>query len=255
MVKRIEHITEDGVEKRWCGSCKIYLSIENFGKSSSTWDGLRPTCKECLHEQVVTNKEKITEYNKIYWQRTMDKQKEKSKQWREENKEKVKENMKKWLENNREYKAQKDREYRETHKEQYNENMKKWRTEQYQKMKEENGPEFIKYKLKTNISRRIREILGQQKSERCMDYVGCSLDQLKMHIESTFSDGMSWDNYGEWHIDHIIPCAAFGIDEMKACWYYKNLQALWAKDNIIKKDNYKEEDKINYLTSFFVNTF
>ena len=250
MVKRIEHILENNIEKRWCGSCKIYLPIENFGKSKSTWDGLRPTCKECLHKQVISNKERITEYNKKYWQQTKDVQKEKSKQWREENKEKVKENMKKWLENNKEYKAQKDKEYRESHKEQYKENMKKWRYEQYQKMKRENGPEYIKYKLKTNIGRRIREILGQQKSERCIEFVGCSIDELKIHIESTFSEGMNWDNYGKWHIDHIIPCAAFDISEMKACWYYKNLQALWAKDNIIKKDSYRQEDKIEYLNFF-----
>jgi hypothetical protein len=61
---------------------------------------------------------------------------------------------------------------------------------------------------------------------------------------------MTWDNYGTWHIDHRIPCAAFNIldpVEQKACFYYKNLQALWARDNVIKKDKYSEEEKSAYM--------
>lgn len=259
MVKRIEHVTEDGVEKRWCGKCKAFKPLNIFGYSKSTWDNLRPTCKECLHEYNEEVAESRTEYNKQYWKDTMEKQKEKSKKWREENSEKVKENMKRWLEENAEYKKQKDREYKEAHKEAYKENHRKWRLEHYQKMKEENGPEFIQHKIKSNIGRRIREILGQKKSERCADYVGCSLEDLRSHIEKTFVEGMTWDNYGsEWHIDHKIPCAAFDMDdslEQRACWHYTNLQALWARDNIIKKDKFFEQDKADYLSSFgvFIN--
>lgn len=253
MVNRIEHIFEDSIEQRWCGKCKTFKPLGSFGYSKSTWDNLRPTCKPCLYEQNVLDKERITEYNKQYWQKTKDAQTEKSKQWRANNKDKVKENMKKWLEQNKEHKKQKDKEYRELNKEKYRENQRKWVRENYARMKEENGPEFIHHKIKTNIGRRIREILGQNKSERCLDYVGCSLEELKNHLETTFLDGMTWDNYGEWHIDHKLPCAAFNMDdpfEQKACFYYKNLQALWARDNIAKKDTYSEKDFREYLLNY-----
>lgn len=253
MVKRIEHVTEDGIEKRWCGKCKVFKTLESFGYCKSTWDNLRPTCKTCLYQQNANDKERITEYNKQYWQKTKEVQSEKSKLWKMQNKDKVKENMKKWLEQNKEYKKQKDKEYRELNKEKYRENHRKWVRENYARMKEENGTEFIQYKIKSNVGRRIREILGQNKSERCQEYVGCSLEDLRVHLETTFSEGMTWDNYGEWHIDHKIPCDAFNMEdvfEQKACFYYKNLQALWARDNIIKKNSYSEEDKLNYISQY-----
>ena len=245
-----EHVVEEGIEKRWCGQCKTYKALEKFGYSKSTWDNLRPTCKDCLVQNNSINKEKRTEYNKKYWQLTKEQQQEKNREWRRNNPEKVKESMKRWLEENKEYKKKKDKEYREAHKEDYRENQRRWVRENHHRMKEENGPEFQEHKLKSNIGRRIREILGQEKSERCMDYVGCSLEDLRKHIETTFTEGMTWENYGNWHIDHKIPCAAFNIldpIEKKACFYYKNLQALWAKDNVIKKDKYSEEEKSAYM--------
>jgi hypothetical protein len=250
MTVKNEHVVVEGVEKRWCGKCKGYKELEKFGYSKSTWDNLRPTCKVCLKESNALNKERRTEYNKQYWQESKEHQQEKNRKWRQDNPEKVKESMKRWLEKNKEYKKQKDKEYREAHKEAYRVNQRRWVRENYHRMKEENGPEFQEHKLKSNLGRRIREILGQQKSERCLEYVGCSLEDLRRHIETTFTECMSWDNYGTWHIDHKIPCAAFNMldpKEQKACFYYKNLQALWAKDNVIKKDKYTEEDKVHYL--------
>lgn len=61
---------------------------------------------------------------------------------------------------------------------------------------------------------------------------------------------MSWSNYGKWHIDHIIPCAAFDLSdefEQRACFHYSNLQPLWAYDNIGKSDKYDESEKIKHL--------
>ena len=67
---------------------------------------------------------------------------------------------------------------------------------------------------------------------------GCSVGQLVEDIECKFTDGMSWENYGEWHIDHIVPCRAFiGKDNWVAqAFNYNNLQPLWAKDNLSKSD-------------------
>jgi len=66
-----------------------------------------------------------------------------------------------------------------------------------------------------------------------------SLEELKVHIESKFLPGMNWLNMSEWHIDHVIPAAAFEFssfhdDGFKKCWALSNLQPLWWSDNLAK---------------------
>jgi hypothetical protein len=74
-----------------------------------------------------------------------------------------------------------------------------------------------------------------------MQLVGCNIDILIKYIESLFLEDMSWDNYGKWHIDHIRPCSSFDLsdnEQQKICFNYKNLQPLWAEDNLKKSDKW-----------------
>jgi hypothetical protein len=60
---------------------------------------------------------------------------------------------------------------------------------------------------------------------------------LKGYLAGKFKDGMTWENHGEWHIDHIKPCASFNLldeGEQKKCFHYTNLQPLWASENLSK---------------------
>ena len=62
---------------------------------------------------------------------------------------------------------------------------------------------------------------------------------VRKNFELKFKDGMSWDNHGEWHIDHIIPCAFFDLTKpshQKVCFNYQNLQPMWASENCSKQD-------------------
>ena len=86
------------------------------------------------------------------------------------------------------------------------------------------------------------------KSGSAVRDLGCSVKCLKEHLESLFykhpGSGlkMSWDNYGEWHIDHIKPCSKFDLtidSEQRECFHYTNLQPLWAEDNLRKSDKYE----------------
>jgi hypothetical protein len=73
--------------------------------------------------------------------------------------------------------------------------------------------------------------------------VGCTPDQLRQHIEKQFQPGMSFDNYGEWHVDHIRPCASFDLNDpaqFTECFNWRNLQPLWATDNLRKSDTYAQ---------------
>ena len=76
---------------------------------------------------------------------------------------------------------------------------------------------------------------------RTMKLIGCDIPHLIKHLESNFKDGMTWDNYGKWHVDHIQPCISFDLEDInqqKKCFHYTNLQPLWAKENWLKGDKY-----------------
>ena len=80
---------------------------------------------------------------------------------------------------------------------------------------------------------------GMIKSRKALDYIGCSIDDLLNHLEIQFKDGMSWDNYGEWEIDHIVPISiAASVDEVYTLNHYTNLQPLWKSDNIRKGNKF-----------------
>ena len=69
------------------------------------------------------------------------------------------------------------------------------------------------------------------------DLLGISIDELRVYLEALFKDGMNWENYGKWHIDHIIPISSFDLSTLngqKEAMNYKNLQPLWALDNMRK---------------------
>jgi len=95
------------------------------------------------------------------------------------------------------------------------------------------------HRLAENCRSRIRNLLsGLHRSKSTLQLIGLnSWDQLMSHIEDQFTDDMSWDNRDKWHIDHIRPCASFDLtDESQRleCFNYKNLQPLWAVDNLRK---------------------
>jgi len=97
------------------------------------------------------------------------------------------------------------------------------------------------FRLNSNISRRIRASIHTRKYEKgWREILGFDLSALKAHLESQFQEGMTWDNYGMWHIDHIKPICQFSYEkiidkEFCECWSLNNLRPLWAKDNLKRR--------------------
>ena len=95
----------------------------------------------------------------------------------------------------------------------------------------------VQHRLKRLLQARLHQALCASRARRSgktVELLGCTLRQLKVHIESKFLSGMSWDNRSKWHIDHIRPCASFDLTDpgqQRLCFHYTNLQPLWAGDN------------------------
>ena len=96
------------------------------------------------------------------------------------------------------------------------------------------------FKLVRNLRARLRQALkGTCKSARTLELLGCTVEELRAHLEAQFKPGMTWENQGRygWHIDHIKPCASFDLtdlEQQRACFHYTNLQPLWAAENLSK---------------------
>lgn len=102
--------------------------------------------------------------------------------------------------------------------------------------------ERVDVRLRARISSQFRYCLARGKGGATSEsLLGYTIAELRTHLERQFLKGMSWENMGEWHIDHIIPLASFTITgpddpELKRAWGLANLRPLWAADNIAKSD-------------------
>ena len=169
--------------------------------------------------------------------------KQKKKLWYLKNKEKIKEYDRKYR---KEVFNKKRRERRKTDPE-YKRRcyliMKKSRQKPEFKLKRNI---YLKNKLKTDfnyklihtIRVRVKDVLrGHSKSDSTINMLGCTINELWIHLEKQFKQGMTRQNHGKWHIDHIIPCSSFDLtkpEEQSKCFHYTNLQPLWASENLAK---------------------
>ena len=96
------------------------------------------------------------------------------------------------------------------------------------------------YRLRMCLRAGFYQSLRLQNAEKptsVSKLIGCTMAELKAYLATKFVEGMSWDNHGKWHIDHIRPISSFSMadaSQRAMCWHYSNLQPLWAKDNLSK---------------------
>jgi len=191
--------------------------------------GPKKTCgKEC-------SKSNEREYNREYRQQN----KERIREYRQQNKERISERHREYYQQNKERR----REYRQQNKERINEWARDYRQRPEVKERMREREQLPMIKLHRRISRGIHHSLKRKNASSKNNPTFALLDytftQLISHFESQFTDGMSWDNMGQWHIDHIRPVSSFDFDsadhpDFKKCWALNNLQPLWAADNLSK---------------------
>lgn len=96
------------------------------------------------------------------------------------------------------------------------------------------------YRLRSSLRSRIHSALkskGVRKLTRTELLLGCTIQFLRGYLEARFKPGMSWANYGTWHVDHIRPCAKYDLRDtaqQMVCFNYTNMQPLWGPENILK---------------------
>lgn len=180
-----------------CYECLETKPLEEFHKHPQTSDGRLGRCKICQNSYSAAQRAKNPDY------------------------------MKKWHAKNKD--AQKQ--YYQDNIEHYRNYFKNW-----QKKRREEDPA---HKLRMTLSNNMRSAIkayakGRTKSKSILKVIDCTLEELMQHIESKFLEGMTWENHGKWHVDHIKPLSAFENPEDPAAWCRANLQPLWASDNIRK---------------------
>jgi len=161
------------------------------------------------------------------------------KNYSEKNKEKIAANMQRWLEKNpdgrrrwRLANPEYDREWKAANPQK----VKAYSRISYDRlMKKPSGK--ITASIRAGVVKGINK--GSKSSRRTFDILGYTLETLMAHLENLFLPGMTWENYGQWHVDHIVPLAAHNYEtpddhDFKRAWSISNLQPLWAFDNISK---------------------
>ena len=189
-----------------CSKCKQEKLLCDFHKNARSKLGVTRQCKKCRNESHAKyyqkNSEQIKGHRKKYRQENLEKIKEREAKYYQENSEKIKKSGRK-----------------------------------YQNKRYKNDENFrITSILRARLSQALKS-QSAKKSKRTLELVGCRIDELWEHLEKQFKDGMTRQNQGEWHIDHIKPCASFNLtdpEQQKECFNYKNLQPLWAIDNMKK---------------------
>ena len=230
-----------------CTKCKEEKEYSEYSFKKTCRDGYASICKNCvkeyskihyynnkekrnieIKEYVLKNKEKINQYQKLWVEKNKEKIKEKAKEYRENNKELIKEKRKEYL-----------KEYRKKNREKIN---KKNREYESKKIKEDLLFKFKK-RVRDNVLKSFKRGKNQyQKNAKTESILGCTILEFKVYIKSKFKKGMTFENIGKWHLDHIIPLSKAKTEqEIIKLNHYTNFQPLWAEENLIKSDKIIEK--------------
>lgn len=214
---------------------KLTWQCELKHKWSATLDSIKNSgswCPECaksiraktkkLNHPPKIDKNTVENYHKEYYKQNKERVLKQNKTYSKNNKNKIKKLNAKWKKNNK-TKIAKSR----------------------KKLLDNNLNSKLADRLRSRIKNAIK---NNQKSGSAVSDLGCSIEELKKHLESQFQPGMSWENWTTdgWHIDHIKPLSSFDLtdpEEFKRACNFTNLQPLWAGDNIRKSDNYEEHNE------------
>lgn len=206
--------------------------------------------KDKIKEKYLLNREEILKQNKKYKKDNKEKIREQNKNYRLKNVDKVKayfnvynkKNSKKiQLRRRKNYLKNKDRTL--LINKIWLQNNKEVRREQQNKYAKKRRNDGSLFKLKDVVRGRLRRFLklkNFKKSNTTFELIGCTPEELKIHIEKQFLPGMNWDNHTNfgWHIDHIIPLSrAKNSEDLLDLAHYTNLQPMWWRENILKKNN------------------
>ena len=208
--------------KKICTKCKKEKKYSDFYKDKNKKSGLTSACKIC--RKIYKQTKKYKEYAKKYEKREYVKNKKK-KYWKSD--------RYKLIQNER----RKTIEYKEYHKKYEQRKKRKKAKSIYRKKRYKKD---IQWKIAQLLRNRLVRILKNKNyNGSAVRDLGCTVPELKIYLEKKFQDGMTWDNWTTdgWHIDHIIPLAKFNLikkDQFLKAVNYKNLQPLWAVENLSK---------------------
>ena len=243
-----------------CLRCGQERSTSQFYKDKSKRDGFQSSCIPCRRDvKGITQREKENaaarkdrekqrllqrEFNAVWrglrqawtksevykeWAKAV--RLERIKQWAKDNPEKANEKSKRWAEKNREKVRACGREWARK-----NRDKRRAINKRYREAKKDGPIDIVKKRIRDRTRKAIIHKRWQKRSPT-REMLGCSFDMLKEHIEKQFTKGMTWDNRGEWHIDHIIPLAsANSLEELEKLAHFSNLRPMWAEENMAKGD-------------------
>jgi hypothetical protein len=211
-----------------CIKCGLEKDLVLFVKGKNS-------CKDCQSEYIknyyIQNKERILQNERSKYGQNRLSILENQKLIQRTDEEKLNKNnyLREYRIKNKEILSEKRKEYNTINKEKINEKRRERYKERYQS--------DIDFKLR-KIFRNLLKRTVIHKTDSTANVLGYTYLELKVNIESKFSAGMSWENYGEWEIDHIIPISSFDLNVTgpEVVHALNNLQPLWKKDNIIKSN-------------------
>jgi hypothetical protein len=244
-----------------CKTCENIKEFELFSKSKRHKDGYMSECKECIsikrseyyysrHDYFRNQNKEYYEQNKeiIYQNIDKEKKKEIDIRYAEKHKDKIKIKKQEYYHKNREEILEKRKKYYEENKDVLNktsDSKREIKKRSYQKRKHQ----FLWRRI---LKRTIDQLkIGKKSSTE--NLLGYDHNELKTHLEKRFLENMSWENYGEWHVDHIIPISKFKKDTPpNIVNRLDNLRPLWAIDNIKRQNQLNQIEEIyKYLIDEF----
>jgi hypothetical protein len=179
-------------------------------------------------EQLERKRQRNREYMKIYTQKNKEKISAYQKEYYKGNSDKVKQRVKKYKADNKEKVDAYNKRYRATHSEEHG---------AYIRMRRSDPTYKLICATRNLLNNAFNKRMNVGKKKKAEEILGCTIEEFVEYLQSQFKEGMTLENHGEWHIDHIIPLStATTEEEVIKLNHYTNLQPLWAADNIRKRN-------------------